>query len=72
MPLPSDEKLIALADDLIKQFDQIFGLTPGYRPAHAKGTMLTGVFTPTPEAASLSRAPHFIRESTPVSVRFSN
>jgi catalase len=72
MPLPSDEKLLALANDLLQQFDQIFGLNPGFRPAHAKGTMLTGVFTPTPEAKSLSRAPHFIRESTPVSVRFSN
>lgn len=72
MPLPSDEKLLALANDLIQQFDQLFGLNPGYRPAHAKGTMLSGVFTPAPEAASLSRAPHFIRESTPVSVRFSN
>jgi catalase len=72
MPLPSDEKLLTLANDLIQQFDQIFGLNPGFRPAHAKGIMLTGVFTPTPEAATLSRAPHFIRESTPVSVRFSN
>jgi catalase len=72
MPLPSDEKLLALADDLIRQFDQLFGLNPGYRPAHAKGTMLSGVFTPSSGAASLSRAPHFIRESTPVSVRFSN
>ena len=72
MPLPSDEKLLALANDLLQQFDQIFGLNPGFRPAHAKGTMLTGVFTPVPEAKSLSRAPHFIRENTPVSVRFSN
>ena len=72
MPLPSDEKLLALANDLIQQFDQLFGLHPGYRPAHAKGAMLSGVFTPAPNAASLSRAPHFIRESTPVSVRFSN
>jgi len=72
MPLPSDEKLLALANDLLKQFDEIFGLNPGLRPAHAKGLMLQGVFTPTPKAESLSRAPHFTRESTPVSVRFSN
>jgi len=70
--LPSDEKLLALANDLLKQFDEIFGLNPGLRPAHAKGLMLQGVFTPTPKAESLSRAPHFTRESTPVSVRFSN
>ena len=72
MPLPSDEKLVALANDILAQFDQIFGLNPGFRPAHAKGTMLTGVFTPAPNAKDLSRAPHFIRENTPVSVRFSN
>jgi catalase len=72
MPLPSDEKLLALANDLLQQFDRLFGLNPGFRPAHAKGTMLEGVFTPLPQAASLSRAPHFVRESTPVSVRFSN
>jgi catalase len=72
MPLPSDEKIIALANDLLQQFDQLFGLNPGLRPAHAKGTLLAGVFTPAPKAATLSRAPHFIRESTPVSVRFSN
>jgi catalase len=72
MPLPSDEKLIALSNDLLKQFDTIFGLHPGFRPAHAKGFLLTGTFTPSPEAASLTRAPHIVRESTPVTVRFSN
>ena len=72
MPLPSDEKLLALADDLLAQFDGIFGLHPGYRPAHAKGTMFTGTFTPTSEAAALSKAPHFLNASTPVTVRFSD
>ncbi|MGA2420647.1 MAG: catalase family peroxidase [Candidatus Acidiferrum sp.] len=72
MPLPDDEKIIALSNTLIKEFDTIFGLHPGFRPAHAKGQMLTGVFTPTPAAATLSRAPHFNRPSTPVTVRFSD
>lgn len=72
MPLPSNEKLIELSQDLIKQFDAIFGLHPGFRPAHARGVMLTGTFTPTPEAASFTRAPHIHRESTPVTVRFSS
>jgi catalase len=72
MPLPSDEKLIALSQDLIQQFDNIFGLHPGFRPAHAKGTLLTGTFTPSPNAASLTRAPHMNRQSTPVTVRFSD
>ena len=72
MPLPSDEKLIALSQDLLKEFDTIFGLHPGFRPAHARGIMLTGTFTPDPGAASLTRAPHIARESTPVTVRFSS
>jgi catalase len=72
MPLPSDEKLLALSEDLLKQFDTIFGLHPGFRPAHAKGIMLGGTFTPAPEAKTLTKAPHILREETPVSVRFSN
>ena len=72
MPLPSDEKLIALSQDLLKQFDAIFGLHPGFRAAHARGTMLTGTFTPSSNAASFTRAPHIVRASTPVTARFSS
>jgi catalase len=72
MPLPADEKLLALSQELLQQFDAIFGLNPGFRPAHAKGAMLTGVFTPSADAASLTRAAHIVRESTPVTVRFSD
>jgi catalase len=72
MPLPSDEKLIQLGNDLIRQFDTIFGQHGGFRPAHAKGVLLTGTFSPSREAASLTRAPHISRESTPVTVRFSD
>jgi catalase len=72
VPLPSDERIVALGNSIIKQFDEIFGLHSGFRPAHAKGVMLSGTFTPSAEAAQLSRAPHFARQSTPVTVRFSN
>ncbi|HEY2388902.1 MAG TPA: catalase family peroxidase [Candidatus Binatia bacterium] len=72
MPLPSDERLLALANDLLHQFDAIFGEHPGFRPAHAKGVMFTGTFTPAPGAARLTKAPHVTRPSTAVTVRFSN
>jgi len=72
MPLPSDERVVKLANDLIAQFDTIFGQHPGYRPAHAKGMLLTGRFRPSPQAANLTRAPHATSDSTPVTVRFSN
>ena len=72
MPLPSDERVTRLANDLIAQFDVMFGQHPGFRPAHAKGVMVNGRFTPSREAADLTRAPHATRESTPVTVRFSD
>jgi len=72
MPLPSDERVIQLANDLIAQFDTMFGQHPGFRPAHAKGVLLTGRFTPSPQAPGLTRAPHVTRASTPVTARFSN
>jgi catalase len=72
MPLPTDEKLLALSHDLIQQFDAIFGEHPGFRPAHAKGAMFTGTFTPSAAASSLTNAAHVTRASTPVTVRFSN
>jgi catalase len=72
MPLPSDEKLLSLSHDLLQQFDTMFGLHPGFRPAHAKGLMLSGTFRPSREAASLTRAPHATRPATPVLARFSN
>lgn len=72
MPLPTDEKIVALSNEILQKFDALFGVHPGFRPAHAKGIMLTGSFTPTSEAAALSKAPHLNRPTTPVSVRFSN
>jgi catalase len=72
MPLPRDERIVALANDLLKQFHSMFGPHPGYRPAHAKGLMLTGTFKPSAEARTLTKAPHVVRESTPVTIRFSN
>jgi catalase len=72
MPLPNDERTVALANDLLKQFDLMFHPQPGYRPAHAKGILLTGTFTSTPQGKSLTKASHVQRDSTPVTVRFSD
>lgn len=73
MPLSTDEKLLALSHNVIEAFDKVDGgVHSGFRPAHAKGILLTGMFTPSSKAASLTRAPHIQRNSTPVTVRFSN
>ena len=72
MPLPNDERVVALANDLLQVFDKVFGVHPGFRAVHAKGLMLSGSFTPAPTAKSLTRAPHANRPSTGVTARFSN
>ena len=72
MPLPNDERVVALANDILNQFHKIFGPNPGFRPAHAKGLMLVGTFKPAPTAQSLTKAPHALRPSTSVTARFSN
>jgi catalase len=62
----------SLVTDLLDGLDKLAGgLHPGFRPVHAKGLMCSGRFTPSAEAAKLTRAPHAARLSTPVTVRFS-
>src|SRR5437016_3864967 len=63
---------LALAEQLLDALDTLSGLHPGFRPAHAKGLMCSGTFTPSPEAAKLTRAPHAGKPSTPVTVRYSD
>jgi catalase len=72
VPLPTDQNLLNLSDKILATFTQIFGEHPGIRPAHGKGTLLNGTFTPTAGAAGLSIAQHFQQPSTPVLVRFSD
>jgi catalase len=52
--------------------NEAFGRHPGYRALHARGTLLKGTFTSTPEAAELTRAGHMQGDSVPVTVRVSN
>ncbi len=61
-----------LAGQVLETLRGIAGPHPGYRPAHAKGLMCEGTFTPSPEASGLTRAPHASRTTTPVTVRYSN
>jgi catalase len=70
-PVKADDN-VSLAEQALQAFDNLSGLHPGFRPAHAKGILLAGLFRPSAGARSLTRTPHIQRESTPVSVRFSN
>jgi len=59
-------------EQAVDAINAVSGRHDGYRAAHAKGVLVTGTFTATPEAAALTRAAHMQGESTRVTARFSN
>ena len=59
-------------EQAIEAADEAFGRHSGYRAFHAKGTLLTGTFTATPEAAALTRAAHLQGDPVPATIRVSN
>jgi catalase len=63
---------IPLAEQLVNAINDISGRHPGFRAAHAKGTLCAGTFTPSPEARGLTRAAHMQGDPVRVTVRFSN
>ena len=63
---------MSLAEDAVDAMNDAAGRHPGHRAAHAKGTLLSGTFTATPEAARLTRAAHMQGDPVRATVRFSN
>jgi len=62
----------SLAEEIVDAINDISGVHPGHRSAHAKGTLLTGTFTPSGNASGLTTAPHLQDEPVRVTARFSN
>jgi catalase len=62
----------SLAQQIFETMIQVPGANPAYRTAHAKGVVCQGKFTPSKDAASLSKAAHFQGGSVPLTVRFSD
>ena len=61
-----------LWEEIVDALNAVSGSHPGHRAVHAKGTVCSGTFTATPEAASLSRAAHLQGEPVEATVRLSN
>ena len=59
-------------EQAIDAVNERYGRHAGHRALHAKGTVCTGSFTATPEAARLTRAVHMQGQRVDVTVRFSN
>jgi catalase len=62
----------SLGERLVAAINDVSGVHTGFRAAHARGVFCRGMFRATPEAASLTRAPHMQGGDVPVTVRFSN
>jgi catalase len=58
--------------EIVDSLNTRYGTHPGFRSNHAKGIVAEGTFTPTPEAAGLTRSPIFAGPELPVTVRFSD
>ncbi|KAF2476318.1 catalase protein-like protein [Lindgomyces ingoldianus] len=72
MPFSDNAKILETSKGLVDALRAGAGKHPGFRPAHAKGHLLTGTFAPSPSASALTSAPHFNAPSTPITVRFSS
>jgi catalase len=60
----------SFAEEVVDSINALSGEHPGHRAAHAKGTLLTGTFTP--NASGLTTAAHMQDTPSRVTVRFSN
>ncbi len=58
-------------EQVVGAIEGTFGVTPGERRNHTKGTCAEGEFVGTPEAAAYSRSPLFSGQRIPVIARFS-
>ncbi|MFD6442287.1 catalase family peroxidase [Peribacillus sp. NPDC060186] len=61
-----------LGSKAVDVIENVAGIFPGYRRAHAKGNVYEGVFTPNGKAAPITVAAHLQNEAVPVTIRFSN
>jgi hypothetical protein len=57
--------------DVVSSLEGTFGVHPGRRRNHIKGTCASGEFVGTPEAAAVSRSKQFSGQPIPTIVRFS-
>jgi catalase len=57
--------------EVVNSLEGTFGVHPGQRRNHTKGTCALGEFVATPDATSLSRSRLFARDRVPVVARFS-
>ncbi|MHC2108888.1 catalase family peroxidase [Methylobacterium sp. CM6246] len=70
--LPAMAQDSSTAEQTIDVMNTLFGKHPGKRANHAKGIVAEGGFTPSAEAAKISKASLFQGPIVPVTIRFSD
>jgi catalase len=70
--LPALAQEASTAEQTINVMNTLFGKHPGARANHAKGVVAEGSFTPSAEAATISKASLFKGPAVPVTIRFSD
>lgn len=71
MPLPENNQVNEVADQLVDVIRRFFEAGKDIRPVHARGQLVKGIFVPSPGAQYLSKAPIFKTASTQLLARFS-
>jgi catalase len=64
--------MAGLGERAVDSIYWVYGPHPGFRAAHAKGTLVRGTFVATPAAAAITTAPHLQGTPVEVTARFSN
>lgn len=72
MASPAYAEQPSTAEKTVDTLNALWGKHPGARANHAKGRVVEGQFTPSPEAAKLSKATLFAGKTVPITVRFSD
>jgi len=70
VPALADE--VPVETQIVDALNKVWGVHPGFRANHAKGVVLEGSFTASPDAAHWSKAAIFSGTRIPVTVRFSD
>ena len=70
--LPAAAQDSSTAEQTIDVMNTLFGKHPGKRANHAKGVVAEGSFTPSADAARISKASLFAGPAVPVTIRFSD
>src|SRR5208283_4610176 len=70
--MPASTASPTVIAQIVDTMRALAGPHPGFRPVHAKAVVCHGTFRASPQARSVTRAPHLQGDAIPTVIRFSN